>query len=468
MVDDAGLYARISDDREGLEQGVERQVEDGHRLADRLDLRVIDTYVDNDRGASTRSRKPRPEYARMLDDARTGRISTIIAYSNSRLTRRPREVEDLIELHERYGVRIHTVVSGDDDLSTADGRMVARIKGNVDAAEAERTGERVARAFQQRAERGLPHGAVAYGWTRTPGQPDAADPAVAPIIAEAARRIARGESARSICTDLNERGVRPPRGDRWSATLLRQILLRERNCGRLVRKGQVIGTGTWEPIVDEDTHDRVVAILRDPNRKTARGNELRYYLAGVLTCGKCGAPLRTAVGRVVTVNGREKRQPPAYWCGECYGIRRKISDVEDTVEALVVGRLNMPDGPELLSGSPEVVREQTARAEALRARLDRAADDYADGLITQEQLRRITGKLRPQIEDATRRAREAGPSPQLEEFSKGGDVRPAWDAASPDRKRQVVNTLFKRIVVKPAGQGRAFDPDLIAVEWRRA
>jgi D-arabinose 1-dehydrogenase-like Zn-dependent alcohol dehydrogenase len=50
--------------------------------------------------------------------------------------------QELIRRYERTGVRLATVVSAEDDLSTADGRMVARIKASMDAAEAERISER--------------------------------------------------------------------------------------------------------------------------------------------------------------------------------------------------------------------------------------------------------------------------------------------------------------------------------------
>src|SRR5688572_6170081 len=86
----AAIYARISADREGRELGVERQGDDCAELAHRRDWEVVDTYIDNDMGASTRSRKKsRPEYQRLLSDARTGRFQVIIAYTSSRLTRRP-------------------------------------------------------------------------------------------------------------------------------------------------------------------------------------------------------------------------------------------------------------------------------------------------------------------------------------------------------------------------------------------
>ena len=163
----AAIYRRISLDREGLALGVTRQYDDCLELAHSLGLTVPNHLVfdDNDRGASDLSSKARPGYAAMVKAVREGKMKHIIAYSNSRLTRRPREFEDLIQLHTEYGVVIHTVVSGEDDLSTADGRMVARIKANIDAGEAERTGERIRRARLENARQGKPWGGPRpFGW----------------------------------------------------------------------------------------------------------------------------------------------------------------------------------------------------------------------------------------------------------------------------------------------------------------
>src|SRR4051812_10863947 len=123
----AAIYCRISRDPEGLRIGVDRQEEDCRTLAKREGLVVVgEPFIDNDISASTLSRKARPRYAALLEAASERRVDVVLAYSNSRLTRRPLELEDLIQLHERHGTQIITVVSGKDDLSTADGRMVAR------------------------------------------------------------------------------------------------------------------------------------------------------------------------------------------------------------------------------------------------------------------------------------------------------------------------------------------------------
>src|SRR6476469_4142823 len=100
----AAVYVRISDDVEGRALGVARQTDDGSALAASLGCSVVKVYSDNDISASTLSKKTRPEYEALLTDVRAGRVRVVIAYSNSRLTRRPRELEDLIDLHRETGV----------------------------------------------------------------------------------------------------------------------------------------------------------------------------------------------------------------------------------------------------------------------------------------------------------------------------------------------------------------------------
>ena len=131
----AAIYVRISDDPEGKELGVDDQLAQCQARATREGRHVDQKHIykENDTGASTRSKKPRPQYADMLRAAEAGEFDLILSYSNSRLTRRPRELEDLISLNERTKgrVQLRTVVSGDDNLATGDGQMVARIKASV-------------------------------------------------------------------------------------------------------------------------------------------------------------------------------------------------------------------------------------------------------------------------------------------------------------------------------------------------
>lgn len=461
----AAIYARISRDDRGEEAGVGRQKLDCQTLAERLGYTVAHIFEDNDTGASTRSRAARPAYADMLKRARSGEFAAILAYSNSRLTRRPREFEDLLDLVQDYGVQIHTVTSGTVDLSTADGRMMARVLANFDAGEADRTGERVQRAFLERARQGKSHGPVAYGWERDADGIEHIVPEQADVIRDAAQRVIAGESMRAITKDLIARGVPTPKGGKWNGTVLRQLLLRERNAGKRVHRGEVIGPGTWPSILTDAQQVQLTAILRDPSRRTARGTVIRHMLSGIMLCGVCGEPCRSLSGaRYTKSDGTEGRRPTAYGCGSCFKTRRVAHKVDELIEAVVLARLQMPDAPALLSGDPEGAREARDDRDTLRARLDGAADEYAEGRITAAQLSRITAKLTKSIAAADERLTRAGISPDLG-FMATDDPAEAWERATVEQRRELVDLLMT-VTLLPTGAGGGFDPESVQIEWK--
>lgn len=474
----AVIYARISDDREGEARGVTRQVEDCRAKAEALGLDVVEIFTDNDIGASDLTRKHRPRYTEMLARAQRGNFGTIIAYSNSRLTRRPLELADLIALHKTYGVAISTVVSGDDDLSTADGRMVARIKVDVDAGEAERTGERVARAREQAAREGLPAPSVGYGYRRDGKQLVIAE-AEAAVIRETVVRVLAGETLRSVATDLNKRGIEPPRrrnaSTKWSGTTLRQMILRESLAGLRRHRGELMRDedgqplrAKWDPIITVEEHERIVALMNDPVRKSSHaGRAPVHLLSGILRCGRCGANMKRMPGRVATTKtGGTKRQPAAYACAECHRLRRNQAVLDDVVERLVIGFLSRPDAVEAFTqGDPadaEALREKIA---TLDARLANASDDYADGLIERDQLRRITERIRGERESMSQALHAALPKAFPVDLTEG-DVEARWVDWTLDQKRAIIRHLLT-VTVLPIGPGRArkFDPSWIDVKW---
>src|SRR6266567_6923275 len=118
----AAIYTRISSDPEGREVGVERQAQDTRDLALRMGWEVVKVYTDNDVSA-TRGR--RPAWEQLLKDLDAGKADAVVAYSSSRMYRRPADLQRLIDLTKTRAVEIATVVSGTIDLTTADGRMIA-------------------------------------------------------------------------------------------------------------------------------------------------------------------------------------------------------------------------------------------------------------------------------------------------------------------------------------------------------
>src|SRR5699024_6928577 len=274
----AGIYARISLDRDDEKLGVQRQIEDCTAEAKRRGWTVVDTYVDNSVSA-TRS-KTRPEYDRLIQDIKSGRITAFVVWDIDRLTRTPRELEDIIDLAEQYGVKLSNV-GGDIDLSTPQGMMTARIKVTVARHESDQLSRRVKRSIEQRATAGRPHGQVPFGFQREDyttedglkSRRDAPHPINGPLVVEAAERVLAGESLRSVVTSFNDRGIRSPRGKRWTSMSLRQVLLRPSAAGLQVLRGDIVGRTNAVPLYDEGTYHRLKALFEDPARVTGIGSK---------------------------------------------------------------------------------------------------------------------------------------------------------------------------------------------------
>jgi site-specific DNA recombinase len=470
------IYVRISLDFEGTGVAVERQTKDALALAEQLGWRVDEVYRDNNISAS--GKKPRPEYLRLIAALEEGRHNALICYDLDRLTRSPVEVEHIIELAERKNIKLATV-GGNVNLATPEGRLHARIKASVARHEIEQTSKRIRRMMQDRAEKGLPHGAPGYGYRRVDGK-DVLEPAEAAVIREIADRLLSGESVRAITESLNEREVPPPYTEdqrrrmnagrkrdfepdsvKWSRVTLRAVVLRERNAGLRRHQGRIIGRGDWEAIYDEDTYHRLHTLLDNPDRKLTTGSAYRYLLSGIGKCGKCGARIRVILGPRSRNGKREKRK--AYVCSKCHGISRNVDSVDSLITKLVTRRLAMPDAKAIFRAEPDPLL--ITEANRLRAKLDFVAGQFARDEIDGEQLTLITGAVRPKLKAIEAQLR---PAPVDLSDLATPDIAKRWKDLPLERRRAVVDFLLD-ITLLPRGKDapRRFDPNSVKVEWKR-
>lgn len=450
------IYVRISFDFEGTGLGVERQTKDALALAERLDWRVDEVYRDNNISAS--GRKPRPEYQRLIAALEDGRHNALICYDLDRLTRSPVEVEYIIELAEHKGIKLATV-GGNVDLLTPEGRLHARIKASVARHEIEQTSKRIRRMMQDRAEKGLPHGAPGYGYRRVDGQ-DVLEVTEAAVVREIADRLLSGESVKAVTESLNAQGIPSPYGREWSRVTTRHCVLRERNAGFRRHQGRIIGKGDWEPIYDEDTYYRLHTLLSNPERKTTTGSAYRYLLSGIATCGKCGSPVRVILGPRVRNGKREKRK--AYVCSKCHGISRDVDSVDRLIIKLVTRRLAMPDAKAIFQPEPDPLL--IAEANRLRAKLEFVANQFAQDQIDGPQLTLITSTIRPKLQVIEAQLRPA--TVDLSDLATP-DIAKRWKDVPLERQRAVVAFLLD-ITLLPRGKDapRRFDPNSVQAEWK--
>jgi DNA invertase Pin-like site-specific DNA recombinase len=437
------IYARISEDREGDMLGVQRQLTDCRADAERRGWPVADTYVDDD--VSAYAGKHRPEYRRMLDDIRQGRIDGVVVWHLDRLHRHPKELEEFLDVCSAVGVRHLATVSGDVDLSTYDGQFHARILGAVAKKESDDKSRRAKRKHLEIAQAGR--------WAGSPrafGYDDQGQivPTEAEVIREMTRRVLAGEALRTLTRDLEVRGVPTVRGGRWSMQVLRGILMRPALAGLRSLRGEVVGPGVWEAILSLEEHRRLHALLGDPARRLTRPARL-YLLKGFLYCGACSVRLisRPNHGRRTYVCGSG---PALTGCG---AVTILAEPVEAFISEAALYRLDTPALAEALRRATtscegdDVLVAMTADEEQLQE----LAAAYANRAITMSEWVTARKVIEDRLNQRRAQLARVDHHRKLRDIEgRGDELRRRWPELNLDQRRAVIGAILDRVLVQPS------------------
>lgn len=516
------IYCRISDDREGRQNGVERQERQCRALAERNGDHVVRVFVDDDRSAY--SGKPRPDYIRMLAFLADGEALGVYALAPTRLYRRLDDGLEFFRLINERKLAVETVKQGRYDLSTADGRRDA-LRAAIDAQyESELIGERVRDAKADAMAQGLyrggprPFGFEPDGVTvRALACPGCAAPdgftadreckacgaaavnapgSEAWHIERAIDAVIAGESLRSIEREWKELGVlsperrkRQPDGTMgpaearpWQWAAIRKTLMRPRNAGLIEHDSEIIGRAAWPPIVDESKWLACVAVLNDPQRRSTTTYARAWVGSGIYRCW-CGAAMKMSTsGTTRPQRAQGIKSRPAYRCSvDVKHSSRDAKSLDKFVEARAIARLARPDAAELLLPQPELqpVEDFAAQANALRAKLDSIAADYAADAITRAQMLKMTANTRTRLEGVEAKAARRASGSILASLPLGTpDIAEQWKGYDLDKRRAIIDALMT-VTVQRARRGRRpgfrpgtgetyFDESTIDLDWKQA
>ena len=408
-------------------------------------------------------RKPHPEWRQLLADISAGRIDAIVCWHVDRLTRSPRELEDVIDLHDTRGVNLATV-TGQMNLSTSQGRMVARMLGSAARHEAEHKAERQTRERRQKALAGQPHSSGTRGYGYATDKITVID-AEAAVIREAATRVLAGEAMRSICRDLNERAIPSARGGQWAVPVLKQVLASARISGRREYHGEIVHENSWPAIITPAVSDQLRALLTRPSR--TRPAARTYLYSGILRCWKCGKGL---AGRPHD-NGRRRyvcaKQPGNGRCGS-------TTVFADLAEGEVRDKvLTALDDPEFVTRvlsagtSGSQAEDVTTRLREIEAQRTELADMWRAKEIDRKEWLAARAGLNAEADDLTATLARSEHGRALAEFAAmEGELWQRWDTLPDGAKRALVTAVTDHITVLPATRRRTWDPDRIDPTWR--
>ena len=458
------LYLRQSEDRTGDSAGVRRQEEDGHKTATARSIRIVAVLCDNDISAAGKRR--RPDFDRLINMIDAGECQVVIAWDWTRLTRNRRDELRLIEVCMARNIRIILVRGGELDMSTPAGRTMADMQALIARNEIDVKGDRQRRAIEQAAGEGRRVGGRRPFGFETDGV--TLRPAEAAAIIEGAQLVRTGATLAEVARRWNaaghstgQIGHRTGELGKWRHDNVRAVLLNPRYAGLRAHKGAVVAEAQWPAIISAEEYASVRSVLTDASRKTGPTSG-RRLLTGLALCAVCDATVHA---------GGAVHRYPTYRCSKADNrikghVIRKAEPVEEYVKWLVIEWCMKPEARARIAlGAPPDTGLLVAGRTAAAERLERAAAEYSDDVITLEQLRTITRRLRAKIAEFDTKLAAAADTNSLLALVTAEDVEGGWELLTTGQKRTVINALMT-VHLRGPGRGiREVRREDVPIDW---
>lgn len=328
-----GLYMRLSrdDEKAGESTSIEHQRIILQRYAEEHGGKIIGEYVDDGWSGTNFDR---PEVKRMLEDAQSGKIDTIIVKDLSRFGRNYIQVGQYIDyIFPAYGIRFIAI---NDNVDTADRCSAAMdmmpIMNVFNEWHAANTSKKI-RAVLEASQRSGKY----TNWSYPYGYKAGTDENRTAIIDEEAAKVVRriydlrlqGNSYRAIAKILTGDGIPNPAtyftrldgkkinkscSPYWAAKTVMWILSNPTYKGDTIQhkttsisyknhkvitlpeSERIIKQNAHEAIISPDIWDKVQAVNKSVSRGKADKTATVHALSGLLICADCGKKLKLKSG----------------------------------------------------------------------------------------------------------------------------------------------------------------------------
>ena len=299
------LYARVSSDRQDVDNSVAAQLRALRDYADKNGYMVVGEYIDE---AESGRVADRPEFRKMLDEAAKPKapFKEILVWKFSRFIRKREHAVAFKSMLRRKGIRVVSITEQAED--TATGRLLEGIIESVDEFYSENLAQEVLRGMREAASRGFWVSSKApYGYNRIMVQDGAKkrptlelDPDTSPIVKRIFDMSEAGSGMVDITRALNDDGIISPGGKLWGKTGVHKVLVNEAYTGTLVwgvnsKDGAdpVRVEKAFPAIVSKTQFQRVGRQLRRraPKVRHPRRVGSSFLLSGMVKCKTCGSAL---------------------------------------------------------------------------------------------------------------------------------------------------------------------------------
>lgn len=405
-------------------------------VAQHPDIKLVDEFCDD---GYTGTNFDRPDFQKMMEAVKAGKINCIIVKDLSRFGRDYIDAGKYIEkIFPQLGVRFIAVNDGYDSLNQSTGdSIVVPVKNFLNDSYSRDISIKVRSSFESRRQKGeFIANYTAYGYLRSPDNKSQliVDEAAGQVVRQIFQWKIEGMSPTTIAERLNARGVLSPSEykrsigvnyktafqtssrSRWGPKTVIRILTNEIYTGVLIQGRRTTPNHKVKKVIVKDARDwsrtenaheaiipvrefQLVQRLMQEDGRRAPGSDTVYPLSGRVYCGTCGA---LAKRKSVSYNGKMYAY---YDCPTSKAVsgcdRRNISEreLEASVLAILQSEIKLILDVEQALKQVETLaweHREVARLEAAIAAQEaeitryqtlknNVYEDLRDGLITQDE-----------------------------------------------------------------------------------
>lgn len=332
----AAIYCRLSEE----DRNKQHELDDSESIRNQKTMllnymiekgwELYDIYSDDDYTGADRNR---PEFNRLLEDAKAKKFDIILCKTQSRFTRELELVEKYIHgLFPVWGIRFVSIVDN-ADTDNKGNKKSRQINGLVNEWYLEDLSDNIKKVFDAKRQQGSHIGAFAlYGYKKDPERKGhlIIDEEAAAVVREVFTLFAQGMGKSSIARMLNDRGIPNPteykrqhglrykspkqkNSTLWKYFAISDMLINEIYIGNMVqgkygsvsykskknrprpRSEWYVVEGTHEPIIDRDLWNQVQALVAQRAKPFITG-EIGIF-AKKVRCMNCGYTMRSSKNR---------------------------------------------------------------------------------------------------------------------------------------------------------------------------
>ncbi len=331
------IYVRVStleQAREGF--SIPAQIESLRAFCKSMQWEIVVEYIEDGKSAKDLNR---PKMKEMLKDMKKKKFDLVLVHKLDRLTRSVRDLHNLLDEFEKYGVKFRSATEV-YDTTTALGRLFITLVAAMAQWERENLAERVNFGIDQMIEEGKrPGGHSAFGYKFDKDNNCEVIEEEAEWVLKIFEWYAAGWGYRKIADRLNELQVKTPtvtrkakrKATKWNSATIFGMLRNDVYIGTYRRDEKII-QNNHPAIISNSLFFKVQQAIKNKQKDQSRMG--KFPLTGILVCGHCsGYP----------INGfYDKRDNKTYYrclnCNRLTDAKRIIDSIISEIELMITSK----------------------------------------------------------------------------------------------------------------------------------